>query len=121
MPIHIERREPGVYLSHLSGTIHLHELLNSQDDGAALATQAGDSRYILILQIDPSTQMPFDLRESRRVVEQNQASHVFTVGASWHIKLLSSMLARLFGIHGIEHYNSVDQAMERARALLKQP
>ncbi|MCU0499614.1 MAG: hypothetical protein MUF87_19870 [Anaerolineae bacterium] len=120
MPIHLERREPGVYLGQLSGTIHLQELLTTQQTGAQVAAQSGDPRYVLILQIDPSTHMPFDLRESRQVVEQNRASHVFTVGASWHIKLLSSMLARLFGIQGVEHYNNVDQALERARSVLRQ-
>lgn len=118
MPVTLTRLEPGIYRSHLTGTVLLDELLASQAEGLQMATASGDERYILILDIDGSTRMPFDIREAGQLIENDRSLKILSVGASLHIRLLASLLGRLFGMNRLEHMNTLDQAVQRARKLL---
>lgn len=120
MPVKIARLEAGIYHSRLTGTVQLEDLLNSQQQGQTLLEQHGEKRHVLILDIDGSTQMPFDIRQAGQVLQNNKADKVMTVGASFHIKFLAMMLGNLFGLKGVEHFNTVDAAVASARKFLKQ-
>lgn len=118
MPVEISRYEPGIYRTQLSGEIALDELLNSQAQGEEMAAAHGDQRYVLIIDIDKSTQMPFDLRNAGKIVEKNNALAVLSVGASFHIRFLVTMLGGLFRLGRVEHHGSLNAAVERARKIL---
>lgn len=118
MPVETRRIEPGIYMTRLSGSINLDRILESQQEGTRLATENGDERYVLIIDIESSTRMPFDIRQSGKVLENNKAMAVLTVGASLHIKFIASMLARFFRLGHVEHVSTLEQAIEKARKLL---
>jgi hypothetical protein len=118
MPVTLTRLESGIYRSHLTDTVLLEELLASQADGLQMAVANSDERYIVILDIDRSTRMPFDIREAGKLIENDQSLKILSVGASLHIRLLASLLGRLFGLNRLEHLNTLDQAVQRARKLL---
>jgi hypothetical protein len=119
MPVQIERIESGIYWVQVSGTIVIDELIAAQQQGNRDAEQHGDDAHVLIIDIDRSTQMPFDIRKAGQIVENNAAKAVITVGASLHIKLVASILGRLFSRVGhVEHQDRLDSAVTRARKLL---
>jgi hypothetical protein len=118
MPVETRRADTGVYITRLSGSIVLDHILDAQREGAQMAADNGDTRYVLIIDIDSSTRMPFDLRQSGKVLESNQAAAVLTVGASLHIKFIASMLARFFRLGHVEHVRNLDEAIQKARKIV---
>lgn len=118
MPITLERLEPGVYHADLSGTIQLDELIAMQQEGVQLAESCGDRAYILILDVNSGTQMPFDLRSARPLLDSNAAQQIYVIGASFHIRLLVSMIGRFFGFKHIEYFSTLSDAVEKARRTL---
>lgn len=118
MPVQLSRLEPGIYRTALSGEILLNELIESQSQGAQLAAEQGDEAYVLIIDIARDTSMPFDIRNTGQLVEKNSALAVLSVGASFHIRFLVSLLGRFFQIGRVEHHNKLENAVERARQLL---
>lgn len=118
MAVEIERLEPGIYRTRLSGDIALEELIASQVEGRAQAAANGDQAYVLIIDIDRTTRMPFDLRHAGQIVEKNDALAVLSVGASFHIRLIVNLLGRLFQLGRVEHHSTLMDAVQRARALL---
>ncbi len=121
MPVDIRRVEPGIYVAHLTGTVPLEALLGAQQRGSQMAESHQDARYVLILDIDRSTQMPFDIRQGGQVLEKNSSIAVLTVGASLHIRFLATILGQLFRHLGrIEHVSTVEEAVKKARRLLNE-
>lgn len=118
MPVELSRLEPGIYRTALSGEIMLNELIASQSQGAQMAAEQGDSAYILIIDIARNTAMPFDIRNTGQLVEKNEALAVLSVGASFHIRFLVSLLGRFFQIGRVEHHNKLENAVDRARQIL---
>jgi hypothetical protein len=118
MPVEITRLEAGAYRAALSGNIPLDALLTAQARGAQLAREHGDPAYVLIIDIARDTTMPFDLRQAGQLMAQHDALAVLSVGASFHIRFLVTLLGRLFTVGRVEHHNSLDDALRRARVIL---
>lgn len=121
MAITITRLEAGIYRAHLADLVEVQALLAAQAEGAALAEAHGDDRYALIIDIDRSVQMPFDIRHAGEVVNQNQADVIISVGASLHIRFIASLLGSMFGLNGVEHVKTLEHAVQRARQRLNSP
>ncbi|HEX2623050.1 MAG TPA: hypothetical protein VHL11_22975 [Phototrophicaceae bacterium] len=120
MAVTIDRQEPGIYCIHLAETVQLDELLDAQQRGLDMALKNGDQRYVLILDLDRSIQMPFDIREAGKLIENDRSLKILSVGASLHIRFLASILGRLFGVNRLEHSSTLDHAITRARQILTQ-
>lgn len=118
MPVELSRLEPGIYRTALSGEIMLNELTDSQARGAQMAAEHGDSAYVLIIDIRRGTSMPFDIRNTGQLVEKNNALAVLSVGASFHIRFLVSLLGRFFQIGHVEHHGKLENAVDHARQIL---
>ncbi len=118
MPVKLVRLEPGIYHAQLSGTIQLNELITMQQDGVSQAAASGDDAYILILDVTSGTQMPFDLRSAKPLLDNNAAQQVYVIGASFHIRLLVSMIGRFFGFGSVEYFSSLPDAVSQARRTL---
>jgi hypothetical protein len=121
MPIDITRLEPGIYRAHLHGLIQLDEALATQANGKQLAQAHGDARYVLIVEVDPATDMPFDIRNAGQVIRSNEAAQIYVVGATLHIRLLLKLLGGLFGFKDFTTCKTLDDALTRARAVLATP
>jgi hypothetical protein len=121
VPINITRLEPGIYKAHLSGVIQLDEALATQADGKRAAQEHGDARYVLIVEVDRDTDMPFDIRSAGQVIRSNDAQQTYVVGATLHIRLLLKLLGGLFGFKDFITCKTLDDALARARTALATP
>jgi hypothetical protein len=119
MAVAFSRVEPGIYRIQLSGTVHLNDLLEAQQRGTDTAKAEGDQRYVMVIEIGSNVQMPFDIRHAGKLIENDTSERIFTVGASLHVKFLATILGRLFGLNRVEHANTFDQAVTKARTVLK--
>lgn len=118
MPVQLERLEPGIYRAALSGTIQLDELIRMQQEGTELAQSSGDRHYILILDVGKGTEMPFDIRSAKPLLDNNAAQQIYVIGASFHIRLIVSMVGRFFGFGSVEYYSNLSEAVAKARRAL---
>jgi hypothetical protein len=119
MPVQLERLEPGIYRAALSGTIQLGELIRMQQEGMEIAQSSGDRTYILILDVGKGTEMPFDIRSAKPLLENNAAQQIYVIGASFHIRLIVSMIGRFFGFGNVEYFSKLSDAVETARRTLQ--
>ncbi len=118
MPVQLERLESGIYRADLSGTIQLNELIAMQKEGTELAQASGDKSYILILDVQKGTEMPFDIRSAKPLLDNNAAQTIYVIGASFHIRLIVSMVGRFFGFGDVEYFSKLPEAVEKARRSL---
>lgn len=119
MPVDLSRLEAGIYRAALSGTIQIDELANVQHRGTAMAADNGDTRYVLVIDVHPSTRMPFDMRHAGKLIAENKAHAIYVVGASMHVRMIAGLLSRLFkSLGGVEHSRSLTEAVTKARAKL---
>jgi hypothetical protein len=118
MPVQLERLEQGVYRAALSGTIQLNELIVMQQEGTQLAQSSGDETYVLILDVQKGTEMPFDIRSAKPLLDNNAAQQIYVIGASFHIRLIVSMIGRFFGFGNVEYFSKLSDAVEKARRVL---
>lgn len=119
MSVIFSRVEPGIYRIQLSGSVPLNDLIQAQQQGTETAQTEGDERYVMIIEIASNVQMPFDIREAGKLIENDTSLRILTVGASLHVRLLAGILGRLFGLNRVEHVSSFDQAVGKARGLLR--
>lgn len=115
MPVEISRVERGVYHVVLSDKIMLEEIFAAQASGLQQAQAEGDSHYVQIITVHPSTDMPFDIRRTGDVIKGNAASATFVVGATLHIRFLVGILGSLFGLGKVEYAKTFDDALDSAR------
>lgn len=115
MPVEITRVERGIYHVALAGKIMLDEIFASQASGLEQASADGDKRFIQIITVDRSTDMPFDIRHTGDVIKRNSAMETFVVGATLHIRFLVRILGTLFGLGRVQYFNTFDEALAEAR------
>lgn len=115
MPVEINRVERGVYHVALSEKIQLEEIFEAQASGHAQAQAEGDTAYVQIISVHPSTDMPFDIRRTGDVIKGNAASATFVVGATLHIRFLVGILGSLFGLGKVEYAKTFAEALTAAR------
>lgn len=118
MPVEISRLETGVYLIALSEVVSLDEMIFAQGDGLEQALAYGEDRHVLLIEIAPDVQMPFDIREARALIDNDSSLAVLTIAPSLRVRIIAMLLGRLFGLNHVEHFSNREDAIKRARKLL---
>lgn len=121
MAIELSRLEAGIYHCELAGLVTLDDIIDTQQQGLTIAEDHDDDAHVLILSVDPRVKMPFDIRRTSELVDNNHAAAILVVGATLHVRFIASMMTRLFSKLGtVEHQRTVSRAVERARDILRQ-
>lgn len=118
MPVELSRLESGIYLIELSALVSIDEMIYAQGQGLSQTLDHGDEAHVLLIEIASDIQMPFDIREARALIDNDQSLAVLTIAPSLRVRFIAMILGRLFGVGHVEHFSSRDKAVERARALL---
>lgn len=123
MPITLERIEPGIIYSRTSGSVTFREMAESREAGVRLLQAAGDSEWVLIMDVEqaklPRPDMNVDsLRSfSRENTDLSLLGYV-VIGASPSVKLLMSAYRALFKVE-ILFETSYTSALAKAHVLLQ--
>lgn len=117
MPVRIERRESGVYLSMWEGVITRDDLLAFIRARDVLVDQHGDTTYVLIADATHATMREYDIRTTRRALEDRRLVAVFVINPSVVIQALINMLRQLSKLT-IEICSSYEEALARAHEML---
>ena len=120
MPIHQEHIEDHIIAGIWTGHVKLDDVFQSVDEAHALAEDHGYETYIQILDARELQNMPFEIRALGKVTSLNmRAMRYLIVGAPVWAKTLTRVISTISRTP-MEHFASMDAAIERGRALLKE-
>jgi alkyl hydroperoxide reductase subunit AhpC len=117
MPAQIERREPGVYLVNWEGAITRDELLDFIRMRDQQVEQGGDLRYVMIADVTKASMREYDIRTTRRAIEDPRLEAVYVINPSMVMQTLIQLLRQITKIT-IDICASYDEALTRAHEAL---
>ncbi len=118
MPIIITTIEADIYRLDWIGNVTMDNIELSHDETRRLATEASISAYVHILDLSEMKSFPFNVLGLWNLLKRYpEAFAVLLVDTPVSIEIMSRMLSDLTPVT-FETFNSVDQAVERARTLL---
>ena len=117
MPPTVERLEPGVYFLTWEGVITRDELLEFMRMRETLANQYDDTDYVLIADLTKATMREYDIRTTRRAIEDRRIVAIFVINPSIVIQTLINMLRQITKLT-IENCSSYEEALARAHEAL---
>lgn len=120
MPIELHYHEQGIYRAEWLDNVAIEEVITEMQNVRKLASQNGDLRFTLIVDLTTVKRIPFDVRNLSKVADSDNRIAAFIIlKASTTAQILGNMLNKISG-HDFRFVDSLDEALDVSRSLVKQ-
>ena len=117
MPIDTTRIQTGLFLNRWQGDVTTSEVLESEKNGINML-QPDETRVVLVNDLSAANRFPTDIRALRRIAETNpQLIALLVVDAPSMVRMVGEAQAKNLRLL-VEFYDTIDEAFERAKAIL---
>lgn len=120
MSITIHYHEQGIYRAEWMDNVVIEEVITEMQNVRNLATEKGDERFTLIVDLTAVKHIPFDVRNLSKVADSDKRIAAFVIlKASTTAQILGNMLNKISS-HDFYFVNTLDEGIELSRSLVKQ-
>lgn len=120
MPIELHYHEQGIYRAEWIKNVVIEEVIIEMQNVRTLADQNYDERFVLIVDLTAVTNIPFDVRNLRKVADSDNRTAAFVIlKAPTAAQILGNMLNKLSQTD-FQFVNSLDEALEVSRSFVSQ-